>query len=500
MLELDFAVSNRPCRDTKHMLQCVQSGRRVSLSLAELDQRARCVGRHLRDSGLRPGERLGIVARNGLEWILLDLAALKCGIKVAGFDPLGGWERFDLQRTYGLARLYTDHPDAYPGSLDIQEVATLPFDAADLEDVRFRYRTEDTLAVKFTSGSTGLAKGLEATAGSVVDSLVATQRMFNHRDGDNLLVFLPLSLLQQRYWVYSALTYGHDVTVTSFEYAFAAARMHQPTVVMGVPGFYEAVREQTVRRHPEARESLTARKRGIEELLGSRIRYLWTGSAPASREVLAFFNDCGVSLYEGYGMNETCIVSKNHPGAHRVGSVGKVLPNKRAYLDERGVLVVGSDHPVHTRYAHCAPGDNERMFLPNGDVVTGDLARFDEDGYLYILGRADEVVVLSNGKNVHVRPIEDAVRRSELVGECVVCGSGRAALGLVVSPARPSADQAGIRRYIEALNETLSKESKILRVLVVDRPFSQEDGLLTSQCKVRRSAIVARYEPQLFAN
>src|SRR5581483_294707 len=99
-----------------------------------------------------------------------------------------------------------------------------------------------------TSGSTGEPKGLAATAGSIDGSINAVQEMFEHTAADNLFVFLPLSLLQQRYWIYSALRFGHDVTVSTYEAAFPALRRAGATVVMGVPAFYE-----TARRHIEAR-------------------------------------------------------------------------------------------------------------------------------------------------------------------------------------------------------------------------------------------------------
>ena len=194
--------------------------------------------------------------------------------------------------------------------------------------------------------------------------------MFTHGPDDDILVFLPLSLLQQRYWVYSALAYGHDVTISSYAAAFATMRRTRPTVVMGVPGFFE-----TARRHieGEAARHGTSLVEAARGLFGDRIRYLWTGSAPASPAVLEFFDDCGLPIFEGYGLNETCIVSKNHPGAHRRGSVGRVLPGKRVLIDADGVVSVQSDDPVDERYTYAAPGESERVFRAGGVVRTGDL-------------------------------------------------------------------------------------------------------------------------------
>jgi long-subunit acyl-CoA synthetase (AMP-forming) len=304
-------------------------------------------------------------------------------------------------------------------------------------------------------------------------------------------------LLQQRYWIYSALVYGHDVTVASFELAFEAALAVQPTVVMGVPGFFDAVRKRVEMASPPIGDDMARRRTEIATLLGPSIRYLWTGSAPASPDMLAFFNDCNVNIYEGYGMNETCIVSKNYPGANRVGSVGKLLPNKRARIDDDGVLIIGSDYPVNTRYAYCAPGDSERIFLPSGEVRTGDLARFDEDGYLYILGRADDIVVLANGKNVYTRALEEKVKTHAAVADCVVYGAGRPFLVAVISPALQPVDESAIRAHIRQVNDSLTADERIGKAVIARESFTIESGLLTSQYKPKRKDIYHLYRTDI---
>src|SRR6185312_6222801 len=151
--------------------------------------------------------------------------------------------------------------------------------------------------------------GLATTVGSIDSSISAVQQMFRHADGDNVFCFLPLSLLQQRYWLYSALAFGHDLTFSTYEAAFAMMNRVEPTVVMGVPGFFESAKKHIESRKAPAPEA--ARK-----LFGTKIRYLWTGSAPARPSMLRFFTDLAMPIFEGYGLNETCIVAKYYPGAH----------------------------------------------------------------------------------------------------------------------------------------------------------------------------------------
>ncbi|WP_433261036.1 AMP-binding protein [Actinosynnema sp. CS-041913] len=504
--------------DTRHRLHHRVDGRLTSVPLAEVDAGARAVAAWLRDLGVRRGDRVGVLSRNRLEWVLLDLAVLKLGAVTAGFEP----DRFDPARVvadFGLALLFTDSPVtgsaagstsagptvADPTSLDSTAAgpaSTSPTAAGDrvrsIAEVADAARTgrdvppgpgygpADICAIKFTSGSTGSPKGLEVTAASVADSLAAVQDMFHHGDGDNLLVFLGNWFLQQRYWFYSALAHGHDVTLATVDDALDVAREARPTVVMGVPGFYEQLRS-LVADVPE-----TTRGQAIQDRMGGRIRYLWTGSAPAGRAVLEFFNGAGVPLYEGYGLNETCIVTKNHPGAFRLGSVGKPLPHKTIRFDPDGVLVVGSRFPVNTRYTWSAPGANEKMFLPTGEVRTQDIGYVDDDGFLYIQGRVDDVIALGTGYNVIAPVVEHRLREHRAVHDCVLHGSGRDRLVAVVSPA-PGADLDALREFVARLNGTLLPEQRVHAVVVAAERFSIDNGLLTGQYKPRRGEIHQRH-------
>jgi long-subunit acyl-CoA synthetase (AMP-forming) len=465
-----------------------------SLPLTELYERSGRVARWLRARGIGPGDRVGILAANCLEWVVLDLAALRLKAETAGFEPGKFEPTAELMERYGIGLLCTDRATDAPGAVSMREVRAAseaqPADDTPLPPVTWGDR--DVTTIKFTSGSTGEPKGLGATAGSIASSLAAVQEVFAHKPDDDLFVFLPLSLLQQRYWVYSALLHGHDVTITTYEAAFAALRRVRPTVVMGVPALYETAKRQIEARLARAGDG-TGPAQAARAVFGDRIRYLWTGSAPANPDTLRFFAEAGLPLYEGYGLNETCIVAKNHPGASREGSVGRVLPGKEVLIDDDGLVRVRAEHPVNTRYAYAAPGDSERVFAPDGTVVTGDLGRIDEDGFLYILGRADDVIVLDNGKKVVVRPIEEHMKADPAIAECVVFCPAQTELVAVVSPASVPADRDAIAARLALTNSSLAADERISRVVVADPPFDIGNGLLTSQYKPKRRQILAAH-------
>lgn len=490
---INRVIAERPAHDGS--LTVTGLGHRTTLPLSEFYDRAKAVAAALGRRGVGAGDRIGILSANRLEWVLLDVAALMLRAQTAGFEPGKFSPDAELVERYGLDALYTDVrlPDDAPSQvLPISAVAGYAAeDAGGFEPEQ--WAATQCTTVKFTSGSTGVPKGLEATVGSIDSSLHAVQSVFEHKPGDDILTFLPLSLLQQRYWLYSALYWGHDVTITTYQSVFAVLPSVRPTVVMGVPAFFD-----TAKRHIEGSIAAgAAPAEAAAELFGDRVRYLWTGSAPADPATLRLYTEAGLAIFEGYGLNETCIATKNHPGAHREGSVGRALPGKEIVIDDEGVVCVRSDHPVNTAYTYAAPGDSERIFQPGGIVRTGDLGRLDEDGFLYILGRSDDVIVLDNAKKIIVRPIETRFRDTGAVAECVVYCPSQAGLVAVVSPHPGPVDTAAIGEALAAVNAAAERDERIIRVIVADEPFTVEGGLLTSQFKPIRKRIADRYRDRI---
>jgi long-chain acyl-CoA synthetase len=213
--------------------------------------------------------------------------------------------------------------------------------------------------------------------------------------------------------------------------------------------------------------------------------------------MLRFFNSCGLPIYEGYGLNEACIVSKNYPGANKVGSAGRLLPGMRVTFDERGVISVHCDHPVTSRYEYAMPGDTERVFAGPGLVRTSDVGYLDEDGFLFIRGRADDVIVLDNGRKIIVRPMEDHLKASPAVQECVIFCPTQTYLVAVVSPAREPADAAAIAARVADCNSAFGPDEQIGRVVIARPQFSIGNDLLTNQFKPRRRQIFDAYRPEI---
>lgn len=490
----DILTARDDC--AQHHLHVERDGEIESFTLAQVAGMARIVSARLAELGIGAGDRVGISARNSLAALVLDLAIVNLRGVTAGIEA--GAQRIDpleAKARFGLAAFFVEDPAA-PDLLPISLVGEW-IDAArppnEPASKPAPYDADDIVAIKFTSGSTGPPKGLEARAGSINASLEAVQSMFGHGPGDNVLVFLPQNLLQQRYWVYSAFLFGHDISLIHVDRVDDVSRIAdmscrtKASVIMGVPAFYEGLMKQVL---SDSRHS-TAGSYGehLREVLGPCIRYLWTGSAPISRKALDFFNDAGLPLCEGYGLNETCIVAKNYPGAMKIGSVGKVLPHKSVRFDPDGVIIVGASEPVNKAYTWCQPGDNEKLFRPNAEVYTNDVGYIDDEGYLYVLGRKDDILVLTSGFNILPGPIQSKLGAHSAIRHLLLFGHQRPYLTAVIDYDPERATQADIRAHIDAVNMTLLPEQRAGAVVFAEAPFSLEAGTLGNQGKPVRRVI-----------
>jgi long-chain acyl-CoA synthetase len=460
--------------------------------------------------------RVGVIAENSLELMIVDLACIAAGLCTVYVDSQGELNQDCIQYLRGLGVDTVIRPDSggefagAAGELRVLSYADVLTEATAEEDLEpALWDGSDFLTIKQTSGSTGLPKAIGATVASIDDTLQSIQDLFAHDANDTVFVFLPLSLLQQRSWIYSSVYFGFEVVLTSFKGAFSALHASKPTVIMGVPKFYDVQRERiehkALRLMQSDLESVSFTQHPPKELLvaaakavlGPNVRYMWTGSAPCSRETLEFFFGLDIPLFEGYGTNETDIISKNSFSGVKIGSVGKVLPTRRVTFTETGQISVWKKHPVSSRYE--LGEDTAGGFEGDDTFLTGDIGYMDEDGYLYITGRASEAIVLSNGTTINPREIELKLVGGGLVRYAVVCGHNRPYLVAILDPVTRDGATGALERAVFEISARLGSSKRIGRVVVAAEDFSEANGCLSAQFKVRRQYVLEKYRGEIAA-
>ena len=274
--------------------------------------------------------------------------------------------------------------------------------------------------VKFTSGTTGPRKAVGVPAEHLEHTWAGLDSIFGIGAEDVVLAPLEPHVWLQRALLLMALARGaHVVLAADPRRLGGALRSSRPTVVFGVPSVLAAVAEAARRTN-----------RPLPQLWGGRLRSLGTGSAPSPPGVLESYRQAGIEVHEGYGTSETGMIAKNGPGRCRPGTVGRAFPGVTLDLLDGAVRVRCAALPVQ-RYLDESPiagRESDTLHL------TRDLGRLDADGYLTLLGRADDVITLPSGRKVHPQLVEDRLREVPGVADCAVFADERHRLRVAVVP------------------------------------------------------------------
>jgi len=436
------------------------------------------------------GERLALLADNGIGWAVADLALhLRQLVAV----PLPGY--FTLPQIQhvvddaGIDCLLTDDPDRVRDQLagwhsaGVSPRTGLTMFCRRLDPASRTSLPAGTVKVTYTSGSTAAPKGvclgaadLEAVAQSLAGATAAlgVQRH---------LCVLPLAtLLENVGGVYAPLLAGACSVLPS---AAITGMSYAGPDVARLLGCITSARPESLILVPELlRLLVAAAERGWPA--PSSLGFVAVGGAPVAVELLERAAAVGLPVYEGYGLSECASVAcLNTPESRRPGSVGRPLPHARVRVGEGGQLMVSGI----TMRGYL--GDPSRR--PGEEWATGDLGEIDADGYVYVRGRLRNMYITSFGRNVAPEWVEREIALEPGIRHVMVHGEARPYAVAIVSASRDGADAATIDRAIGAANARLPDYAQVRRWTRAPESFSFENGLLTSNGRLRRRDVVERH-------
>ncbi|MER5309831.1 AMP-dependent synthetase/ligase [Streptomyces sp. NPDC002773] len=434
--------------------------------------------------GLRPGDRLALMARTSYEWTLLDFAAWAAGLVTVPVYPTSSafQTRWILQDSGATACVVEDPEQArlvsaerrqLPGLAHLWVLGTGAVDqlrragsrvADEAVTARRGLLTPETLAtLVYTSGTTGRPKGCALTHANFfaeVDNAVPLLHPVFVAESEEpaaTLLFLPLSHVFGRMvaigCVRARVRVGHAPSVEGQE-LLADLAGFRPTFLLAIPYVLEKVYNSaraTAERGGKAavfdRAARVARRYGHEDTpslslraaralydplvyrriraaLGGRVKYVICGGSPLGVPLAEFYAGAGVEVFEGYGLTETTGASTvTPPQRPRTGTVGRPLPGTAVRIADDGEVWLKGGH-VFAGYWDAQRGAAV-PYTDDGWFPTGDLGSLDAEGYLRITGRKKDLLVTSAGKNVAPAPLEDWLRAHPLVAQCVVLGDDR---------------------------------------------------------------------------
>jgi len=489
--------------------------------------------RRFQERGLASGDRVVICAENGPDWGLIYLAAMRAGLTAVPLDPqLPPAEAWSAAR-YVKAKLVCAGRTTFGGLCEHrfgEDVALVAMDDAlipppgasrDLAPNPVAVDRTTVASVLFTSGTTVAPKAVPLTHGNFMANADALLAVHSIGPADELLSVLPMyHVFEFTAGFMIPLLRGATITyVDQLKGAEIVSAMQATgtTILLVVPRllrmFYDSIENAAagglIRRaafrtfgrfsdwsgHRLGRRLFSA----VHKSFGGRLRMIVCGGSRLEPDLFLSFRRMGFPVYEGYGLTETSpVLTVNPPGSPRAGSVGLALPNIE--LDVRNANLEGVGE-VWARGPSVMGGylnnpEATREVIVDGWLRTGDLGRCDADGYLYLTGRANDLIVTGAGKNVYPDEVEARYTELPFVKELCVFGlpseDGMGdivhAVVVVEEAAASGLDRSSIEREIHlaaaSIGESLPAHQRIAKLHFWDRKLP-----MTSTLKAKRGLV-----------
>jgi long-subunit acyl-CoA synthetase (AMP-forming) len=535
------------------------------LSWRDYRDRVARIAASLQALGLQAGDTIALLLANRPEAELVDTAAMHLrAIPFSIYNTSAPEQAAYMLGHAGAKAIVTEErlaevAQAAADSVGLEHVivvddprggieALFAAEPADLDALGAVVRPDDVATLIYTSGTTGPPKAVELTHENLMWELRIVQLVYPQRAAGRGVSYLPMAHLADRATShYDSLVTGACVTfVADLANLFPALVEVHPTIWGAVPRVWEKLKAglevlfaSDADEHARAdratalERSLAAVREGAEpdaqdiakfaDVLAAigldSCEVVISGAAPIAPEVLEFFAAIGLAICEIWGMSETSLLaSGNPPDAIRIGTVGPPLPGIEAQLAADGELLVRG--PTIMRGYRGEPERTSEAIDEDGWLHTGDVAEFDDAGYLRIVDRKKELIINSGGKNMSPSNIENHIKAAcPIVGSAIAIGDRRpynTAL-VVLDPVAagafaaqcgidPESDLAAnpevlveVAAGIERANRHLARIEQIKRHTVLDGEWQPGGHELTPTMKLRRRPIVEKYAAEIEA-
>ncbi len=556
------------------------AGKWQPITARQLYRRVHAFAAVLSEWGIGKGDRVAILSENRWEWAVTDFAVLALGaVDVPLYATLTAQQVAGMLADSGARLIVVSSAAQYEKVAAIRDQTKIekivvmdqtptvtqavwfgesmpPNDTGAERDVNFDRRAydvrpDDLATIIYTSGTTGESKGVMLTHGNIAANLNVSTSAFSWGRQDTCISFLPLSHITARHVDYALFCHGATIAYCpQFDLLPQAMREVRPTIFVGVPRVYEKVRQEVLRRAGESSVSASmlqwALRRGqkqrpailagtrphsatwklanrlvlrkIQQGFGGRVGTYISGGAPLGIDTASWFLDAGIRIQEGYGLTETSpVIALNTDLPCRLGSVGRPLSNVEVKIAPDGELLVRG--PSIFKGYWNKPQTTAESFDAEGWFFTGDIARLDADGFLFITDRKKDLLKTSGGKFIAPQPIENQLKADALVGNATVVGDKHKFVSVLISPNFPVLEAwareqgiavssrgelvanpavvAAYQKVVDRVNATLAHFETLKRLCIVADEWTLESGELTPSMKLKRRVVEKRYAAEI---
>ncbi|CAM3513438.1 Long-chain-fatty-acid--CoA ligase FadD15 [Vibrio aerogenes CECT 7868] len=484
----------------------------------------------LQNQGLKPQDKVAIISKNCAEWFICDLAMMLGNFISVPVFPTANFETIDYcishsecravfvgklddtqttrqildkhQQLYSIALPYSSAPDCQHQYSDLIQqchpAAVIP-----------KHDRDDIMSIVYTSGTSGTPKGAMLSYGAFFWAVRQLTNLISVHIQDRLFSYLPLSHITERVYIFgvSIMTGVQTAFPESLDTFIEDVRMQRPTLFISVPRLWTLFQQRILDKLPQNRLNLLLKIPFINQIIKHKIarglgldkaRILGCGSAPVSPGLLFWYDKIGLPITEAWGMTELLGLSTlNYPyHQNKIGTVGIAAPGIHLKTNEEGEVLVQSPGVFSGYYKNESA--TRCIFDPDGWMKTGDMGMIDSEGYLSLSGRKKDTFKTAKGKFVSPVPIEKALYQAGRFEMLCLIGPGLPGPVLLVVPHEfPDFDrqryERSTDRIIQQINQQLQAHEQIKGVLMIQEPWTIENGILTPTLKIKRFLLEKKY-------
>ena len=513
----------------------------IPIHYQALHQSIRALAGFLHQNGLAKGDRIGIYMQNRPEWVITDMATYALGAVVVPIYPtLSEHDVHYIINDSGLKVVVVDAHDRFQiSSRAMGEHSTLTtvitthqfseIQAKKIDAPHVPVQRDDLASIVYTSGTTGQQKGVMLTHGNFLSNVSDILSVYDISSEDTALSFLPLShVFERTAGYYTLIARGATIYYAQSHQTVAKdLQAVKPTLIISVPRLYEKIYEKIMSQATGLKKTLlnwaisVGKTEGIRAKVadylvfskirnrtGGNLRFCVSGGAPLAPHLCHFFDTIGLLILEGYGLTETApVIACNTENAYKFGTVGHPLPSVTVKVAEDGELIAYGPNMMKGYWNKDT--ETQKVLTPDGGILTGDIVTIDKEGYITIVDRKKNLIVLSNGKNIAPQYIEARVLKSDCIDQVMVVGDNQKFVSALIVPkwdviqaTQSTSDNTLtvdilIQKELDQYQSELSSYEKIKRFIIVEYPFTEDAGELTPTLKLKRNVIYKKYEKSI---
>ena len=408
------------------------------------------------------------------------------------------------------------------------------------EDTLYKVKEDDVVSIIYTSGTSSKPKGVMLTHKSIISNILGANELVKELEvkDHKFLSIIPLShAYEHTAGFFLPILIGAEIFFNENRDQIVNDLLSvKPSLMTAVPRLYEVLHKKinnqlsnqskitqklfskTIElgtKKFEKHELLFIEKlqdfaldklvrKKIQKKFGGNLKAFISGGAALNEQVGLFFQSLGINILQGYGQTECSpLISCNPIHNIKINSVGPVIKGIDIKLSKQNEILVKGNSLMK---GYWKDKKNTNNTIIDGWLHTGDLGSIDEDGYLYISGRINEMIVNSGGENIAPVPIENFLMSYDEVEQALVCGHNRPFLISVLIPCETLLKANGsnvqkmktdFQNIINNVNKQLSQNKKIRKFILSDKLFSIENSQLTPTLKMKRRVIEAFYKDEI---